>query len=367
MGIAMRDKELDKLAADLGKYDKKGIYGQYNFEIWKGDINIPDWLNEEDKNGNRFEEMEARISDAINWLNKKIEKYAWVDNSRRAGKDGNWIGIESKWDVVSEIKSGSFDEADAVHIKEIAEDTIDELKEIGNLVKKAGVRLVRILESDGFWSDRLPHMASIEESKMVDKIMMTERVARRVTAKVSREYMEIANDVVGDIAEDAIDSQEGINSVHVEADTSRGRVEASGIISYSYLEGGGFSPPGDSSFEAKYRKRVDGFIDGQWERFRKQYPQVSGTGYVTEEQAEEADLYSEWEEWDNAALDDEIILLDAGVLFLDDNRARAYAGAFLQDGQGRYDWFVNEDFEFSDENDFQKQLERNLKKVVSKI
>ena len=61
----MRDKELDKLAADLGKYDKKGIYGQYNFEIWKGDINIPDWLNEEDKNGNRFEEMEARISDAI--------------------------------------------------------------------------------------------------------------------------------------------------------------------------------------------------------------------------------------------------------------------------------------------------------------
>ena len=160
---------------------------------------------------------------------------------------------------------------------------------------------------------------------MVDKIMMTERVARRVTAKVSREYMEIANDVVGDIAEDAIDSQEGINSVHVEADTSRGRVEASGIISYSYLEGGGFSPPGDSSFEAKYRKRVDGFID------------------------------------------DEIILLDAGVLFLDDNRARAYAGAFLQDGQGRYDWFVNEDFEFSDENDFQKQLERNLKKVVSKI
>lgn len=182
----MKDKELDKLAADLGKYDKKGIYGQYNFEIWKGDINIPDWLDEEDKEGNRFEEMEARISTTINWLNKKIEKYAWVENSRRAGKDGNWIGIESKWDVVSEIKSGNFDEADAVHIKEIAEDTIDELKDIGNLVKKAGAKLVRILESDGFWSDRLPHMASLEENKMVDKIMMTERVAGRVQAGIKK-------------------------------------------------------------------------------------------------------------------------------------------------------------------------------------
>lgn len=180
MGIAMKDKELDKLAAVLGKYDKKGIYGQYNFEVWKGDINIPDWLDVEDKDGNRFEEMETRISDAINWLNKKIEKYAWVENSRRAGKDGNWIGIESRWDVVSEIKSGNFDEADAVHIKEIAEDTIDELKEIGDLVKKAGAKIVRVLESDGFWSDRLPHMASTEESKMVDKIMMTERIANKI-------------------------------------------------------------------------------------------------------------------------------------------------------------------------------------------